>query len=81
MPLGDRLPWHKHKRRLVRFGDRFDSGELERGEVELELPEPSPEPAEEPSEPWGWTKAVTEEVRARLAAYREAYPEAPDGAE
>lgn len=76
MPLGDRLPWHKHKRRLVRRGELFDSGELERGEVELEEVPPAPEPAEEASEPWGWQlKDMPEDVRARLAAYREQFPE------
>jgi len=44
-------------RRLVRSGELFDSGELERGEIELELPEPSPEPDEEDQgEPWGTHK-------------------------
>jgi hypothetical protein len=40
-------------RRLVRHGDEFTSDELDRGEVELELPEPAPEPAEDAqAEPW-----------------------------
>jgi hypothetical protein len=40
------------KRRLIRYGDRFMSDELDRDIIELDLPEPEPEPEIEPSEPW-----------------------------
>lgn len=40
------------ERRLIRFGERFRPEELERGEVELELPESAEWPGFEPSEPW-----------------------------
>ena len=50
----------------------FDSGELERGEVELEEVPPADEPTEEPSEPCGWQdKEMPGEVRERLRNYRE----------
>ena len=55
MPLGDRI--RHRKRRLVRDGDEYTEDELDRGEVELELPERRPEPpVEVQGEPWGWTK-------------------------
>jgi hypothetical protein len=39
----------------VRDGDEYDDRELERGEVELELPDMRPEPdIEVQGEPWGW---------------------------
>lgn len=84
MPLGDRLPWHHrhhHHRRLVRSGDAFTSDELERGEAELELPEPSgPEPdTDDQVEPWAWgDKPVPEGVAERLRLYRE-FCEAREG--
>lgn len=72
MPIGDRLPWHKRKRRLVRSGDRFTSDELDRDEIELELPPPFPDPGEEEREPWGWGgKVMPPDVAARLKLYRE----------
>lgn len=64
----------RHGRRLVRSGDTFTSEELERDEVELELPEPSgPEPDGGGYEPWGrdGSKDETEHDRERLRAYRE----------
>ena len=75
MPLGDRLPWHRHKhdRRLVRSGGAFTSDELDADEVELELPEPAAEPpAEVAAEPWGWRgKKTPPDVAERLRLYRE----------
>lgn len=61
-------------RRLVRSGELFDSGELERGEIELELPEPTPEPEEEDQvEPWGLRRGTAKHHRHRhrLQAYKE----------
>ena len=81
MPLGDRLPWHhRHHRRLVRYGERFTSDELERDEIELELPAATPEPdADDQVEPWAWgDKPVPEGVAERLRLYRE-FCEAREG--
>jgi hypothetical protein len=48
----------RRRRRLIRDGDEYTSAELERGDVELELPPRRPEPdVEVQGEPWGWTKA------------------------
>jgi len=69
-------------RRLVRSGEEFDSGELERGEVELELPEPTPEPDEEDQgEPWGLRTGTRKHLRARgrLRLYREFLAAREDG--
>jgi hypothetical protein len=71
MPLGDRLRRHPRKR-LVRSGETFTSDELDRGDVELELPAPTlnPPPDEEQAEPWGWRdKTLPPRMRDRLAAY------------
>jgi len=40
------------RRRLVRTGEKFTSGELNRGEIELEKPDPRPEPPGGGTEPW-----------------------------
>ena len=67
--FGERL---KHpRRRLIRSGEEFDLGELERGEIELELPDPTPEPPEEGREPWGYADPDRSppEARERLRAY------------
>lgn len=63
----------RHGRRLVRSGDIFTSDELERDEVELDLPEPSDERGEEGYEPWArdGSHGETERDRKRLRAYRE----------
>ena len=66
------------KRRLVRYGGTFTSGDLDRGDVELELPGPSPEPAQEPSESWArLSEHRDKHARAglldRARAYREAH--------
>jgi len=69
-------------RRLVRSGEPFDSGELERGEIDLELPEPSPEPDEEDQgEPWGLRAGTRKHLRARgrLKLYREFLERIGDG--
>jgi len=90
MPIGDRIRRWLHKSpRRVRYGERFTSEELEAGEVELELPDPSPElPPDEETEPWG-----TDKFPDRDRAYREFLagwerdhpnppePEIPDGPE
>jgi len=76
------LPGHERReerrarrrgRRLVRDGDEFTSGELERGEVELEEREPADENDEEGYEPWGrdGSKPESERDRERLRAYAE----------
>ena len=45
------------RRRLVRDGGTYTAGELERGDVELEIPDPRPEPpVDVQGEPWGWAK-------------------------
>jgi len=75
------------KRRLVRFGERFDSDELKRGEVELELvpPNPDPPPEDEQAEPWGLLDDAPEEKHHRfghrLRAYRERHRHDPEGEE
>lgn len=57
------------ERRHVFSGDQFTSDELDRNEIELQLPEPSPEPAEdEQTEPWGSRKHHLRRSR-RLRAY------------
>lgn len=61
-------------RRLVRSGELFTSGELERGEIDLELPEPSgPEPKGGGYEPWArdGSKREKRHDRERLRAYLE----------
>jgi hypothetical protein len=73
MPLGDRLRRHRHHgRRLVRSGEGFTSDELDAGEIELELPEPTePEPPEdEQAEPWNAADGDTR-FAERLRLYRE----------
>jgi len=58
-------------RRLVRSGEVFTSDELDRDEIELELPEPSEEPAEdEQVEPWASGKHHLRRGH-RLRAYEE----------
>jgi hypothetical protein len=55
------------KRRLVRFGERFDSDELARNEVELEEVPPAPEPPEdEQAEPWGLAEDAPPEKHAKF---------------
>jgi hypothetical protein len=69
--LGERL---RHpRRRLVRSGEEFDLAELERGEIELELPGPTPESGEEGREPWGFRDedGMPPEARERLRLYRD----------
>jgi hypothetical protein len=62
---------------MARHGDAFTSDELDRGEVELELPEPAPEPAEEAqAEPWALSpehqgKHERSGLADRARAYRE----------
>lgn len=64
----------RRRARLVRFGDTFDSDELEAGTVELEEvdPEDGPEDEGEAAEPWGgWNdKPMPGRVRARLEGYQ-----------
>lgn len=73
MPLGDRIRHRRHKRRMVRSGEHFSSDELERDEVELDLPEPAAEPpAEVAAEPWAWRgKVMPDSVASRLHLYQE----------
>ena len=71
MPLGDRLRRRMDRPRRVRSGELFDSGELERGEIELELPDPTQELLEDQqAEPWN---AQEDDPRFsdRLRAYKE----------
>lgn len=71
-PLADAV-----KRRLVRFGDRFTSDELEHGDVELEaVPEnPDPPPEDERAEPWALAADAPPEKHRkfghRIREYRE----------
>lgn len=47
------VPEARPERRRIRDGDAFTSDELERGDIELEKPEPRPEPPpEQQDEPW-----------------------------
>jgi hypothetical protein len=72
MPLGDRLRRRGDRdRRLVHSGEEFDSDELERGEIELELLEPTPEPLEdEQAEPWN-AREGDSRFRDQLRKYKE----------
>jgi hypothetical protein len=73
------------QRRLVRFGDPFTSGELERGEAELDAvpPNPHPPPEDEQAEPWGFEERGDEHkhrrFRDRLSRYRHHHGSAGDG--
>jgi hypothetical protein len=58
-------------RRLVRSGEQFTSDELDRDEIELELPEATEEPDEDDQvEPWGSSKRHLFRGH-RLRAYEE----------
>lgn len=73
MPILRRRHEHPEGRRLVRSGELFDDGELERGEIELEEVEPSHEPdADEQVEPWARLVAATGRAGDRLREYQEA---------
>jgi hypothetical protein len=74
MPMGDRFRRRHQHLRLVRSGDSFTSGELDRGEIELELPEPTaPAPPDgEQAEPWAWgDKDMPPGMAERLRLYQE----------
>jgi hypothetical protein len=76
MPPGDRI-----KRRLVEWGQTFDSDELRDGLVELKSvpPNPSPPPEDEQAEPWGLGDDADPPKRERfghrLRAYRREHKE------
>jgi hypothetical protein len=76
-PEGERPIRDAIVRRLIRFGERFDSDELDRGEVELELPEPNPDPPpeEEQVEPWGLAESSGEEKHRRFGHRLRSYKE------
>jgi hypothetical protein len=58
-------------RRLVRSGEAFSSDELDRDEIELELPDPTPEiPESDQTEPWASGKHHLRRGH-RLRAYEE----------
>jgi hypothetical protein len=72
MPIGDRIRPRHPGRRLVRSGEPFSSDELERGDIELELPDPAPEqpPDDEQAEPWSWhDKVPGDRMRRVLDTY------------
>ena len=69
MPIGDRIRRRLHHDgpRHVTDGGEFTSDELDRGEVELELPDPSPDrPEDQQAEPW-----ATDKFPDRERAYQE----------
>ena len=73
------------KRRLVRIGERFNSDELARGELEFEEVSPAPEiPEDEQVEPWALLAEFREKhehhgLFHRLREYRKHHKEADDG--
>jgi hypothetical protein len=74
--MGNRLRRHRHGgRRLVRYGAAFTSDELDAGEIELELPDPSgdPPPDGQQAEPWNAAEGDPR-FAARLRLYRERFP-------
>lgn len=74
LPGHDRREERRARRRgrqLVRWGEEFDSDDLDQGEIELELPEASEEPTVDiQAEPWNVSDG-DQRFANRLRLYRE----------